>query len=234
MCFLWVLLQWWFSGFVEKVQKLGLFPEGPSVLSLFSAMCHQAYWEQEEDDPPSFCVCCEFQGPHWMLFFLLTCLSDQNVLQIHCSSGTVGGVGRGEVLLTRGVVPGVLSAACSASPQDVSRRLGWTPWSGPDTCRVTAGLSFSAGVLECAPLPGVTATGLMTRCGLDSGLKQVLCVGHIRIWWPCLHLHSENTQTLKRFSLEHTCPSLVFMNMTVPSLRLGEHGDAFTRFLMGW
>lgn len=53
-----------------------------------------------------FCVCCEFQGPHWMLFFLLTCLSDQNVLQIHCSSGTVGGVGRGRCSSLRGVVPG--------------------------------------------------------------------------------------------------------------------------------
>lgn len=106
MCFLWVLLQWWFLSFVEKVQELGLFPEAPSVLSLFSAMCHQAYWEQEEDDPPYFYVCCEFQDPHWMLFFLLTCLSDQNVLQIHCLSGTVDGfvVGKREVLLPQDMV----------------------------------------------------------------------------------------------------------------------------------
>lgn len=56
---------------------------------------------------------------------------------------------------------------------------------------------------------------------------------HVSMAAPPLPPSTLEYPTLRRFSLEHTWPHLMFMNMTFPSLRIGKDGGA-TRFLMGW
>lgn len=165
MCFLWVLLQWWFSGFVEKVQKLGLFPEGP-VFSLCSLQCAIRPTGNRKRRWSSFflCLLCEFKV-HTGCCFPSPCLSDQNVLQIHCSSGTVWAAwAGGEGAPHSGCGPGGAQCCMQCFTPGCEQDAWVDSWVGLTPAEW---LQASLSLLVCwsAPLPGVTATGLMTRCG---------------------------------------------------------------------